>query len=319
MNEVEKQGGVVGTEPKAAENKAPNSDKSTISVSRSMIRNVAILVVALVLMPFVATALDLYVFNWQNPTLRKIAFALPYPAVIVGGDRYSVSEYDQELSNLDRILKQNEKTASHAELAKMFMDRVKRAAAVDSLVLEKKINIDETVKMATSLTFGDKASDADKEKSVKDNFNWTIDYFNKRVLYPYARDMAYGLDVLKPKAEELATLVKAPGADFAKIAKEKGEDASKDTGGDLGWFKAGQMVPEFENVVFALKKGEVAGPFASRFGWHVAKLVDERGEGEAKEYKVSHIIISVQGHEADIEPSITEAEKNIKASVLLKE
>jgi len=70
------------------------------------------------------------------------------------------------------------------------------------------------------------------------------------------------------------------GSDFAKLAKENSDDSgSKDSGGSLGWFKKGVMVPEFEKVVFALEKGEISKPFRSEYGYHIVKL-DDREEGE---------------------------------------
>jgi peptidyl-prolyl cis-trans isomerase C len=67
------------------------------------------------------------------------------------------------------------------------------------------------------------------------------------------------------------------GADFAKLAKENSKDpGSKDDGGNLGYFGHGQMVPQFEDVVFKLKKGEVSEPVKTQFGWHLIKLDDRR-------------------------------------------
>ena len=45
-------------------------------------------------------------------------------------------------------------------------------------------------------------------------------------------------------------------------------------GGDLGYFQADAMVPQFSKVVFDLKVDEVSAPFETEFGWHIAKLVD---------------------------------------------
>lgn len=66
--------------------------------------------------------------------------------------------------------------------------------------------------------------------------------------------------------------------DFAKIAKEKSTDTgSGANGGDLGWFKKGDMVPEFAEAAFKLKKGEVSpAPIKTQFGFHVIKLEDRR-------------------------------------------
>lgn len=67
-------------------------------------------------------------------------------------------------------------------------------------------------------------------------------------------------------------------ADFAKAAKEKSTDTgSGANGGELGWFKKGDMVGEFAEAAFKLKKGEVsATPVKTQFGFHVIKLEDRR-------------------------------------------
>jgi len=82
------------------------------------------------------------------------------------------------------------------------------------------------------------------------------------------------------ETEEQAKELKAKldkGADFAQLAKENSKDpGSKDDGGNLGYFGHGQMVPQFEEVVFKLKKGEVSDPVKTQFGWHLVKLEDSR-------------------------------------------
>lgn len=67
------------------------------------------------------------------------------------------------------------------------------------------------------------------------------------------------------------------GGDFAALAKEHSKDpGSKDNGGDLGYFTRGQMVPQFEEAVFTLNKGDVSEPVKTQFGYHVIKLEDKR-------------------------------------------
>ncbi|MEG1586126.1 MAG: peptidylprolyl isomerase [Bacteroidales bacterium] len=69
------------------------------------------------------------------------------------------------------------------------------------------------------------------------------------------------------------------GADFSELAKNESDDTNSGTnGGELPWFGAGRMVPEFEKEVFALTdKGSITKPFRSPYGWHIAKLLDRRG------------------------------------------
>ena len=68
------------------------------------------------------------------------------------------------------------------------------------------------------------------------------------------------------------------GGDFAKLAKEYSQGPSNAKGGDLGFFKRGQMVPAFEEVAFKLKPGEVSDIVNTRFGYHLIKVVDKKPE-----------------------------------------
>ena len=78
------------------------------------------------------------------------------------------------------------------------------------------------------------------------------------------------------KAKELKEKLKA-GGDFVALAKENSKDpGSKEDGGNLGYFGHGQMVPQFEEVVFKLGKGEVSEPVKTQFGWHLIKIEDKR-------------------------------------------
>jgi peptidyl-prolyl cis-trans isomerase SurA len=68
------------------------------------------------------------------------------------------------------------------------------------------------------------------------------------------------------------------GADFATLAKENSDDqGTASRGGDLNWFGYGNMVEEFRDNIFALKKiGELTQPFRTPFGFHIAKLTGEK-------------------------------------------
>ncbi len=67
------------------------------------------------------------------------------------------------------------------------------------------------------------------------------------------------------------------GAKFEDLAKKYSTDGSKDKGGDLGYFKKDDMVPEFSAAAFALNKGEYTKtPVKSQFGWHIIQVQDIR-------------------------------------------
>ena len=62
------------------------------------------------------------------------------------------------------------------------------------------------------------------------------------------------------------------GADFAELAKEHSQCPSGASGGDLGEFGPGQMVPEFDTVVFNEAVGQVHGPVKTQFGFHLLEV-----------------------------------------------
>jgi peptidyl-prolyl cis-trans isomerase D len=79
------------------------------------------------------------------------------------------------------------------------------------------------------------------------------------------------------KAQKIAALAKAPGADFAKLAEQYSDDlGSKRQGGDLGWLRKGDTGPEFQAALGKMKKGEISGPVLASDGYHIIDLRDVR-------------------------------------------
>jgi peptidyl-prolyl cis-trans isomerase C len=70
--------------------------------------------------------------------------------------------------------------------------------------------------------------------------------------------------------------VRKPGADFAEVAKRLSTGPGAQRGGDLGFFKKSDMIPEFADVAFALRPGQISDPIQTPFGWHVIKVEERR-------------------------------------------
>lgn len=98
----------------------------------------------------------------------------------------------------------------------------------------------------------------------------------------------------------------ADGQDFAALATEFSDDPSAATGGALGWVRLGDLnSPAFEAAAETLAVGEVSGPVLTKFGYHLIKLEDVRGE----ERLIRHILAMVESGEDDIERTARRAEE----------
>jgi parvulin-like peptidyl-prolyl isomerase len=83
-------------------------------------------------------------------------------------------------------------------------------------------------------------------------------------------------DEARKKAESILQRIQK-GEDFATLAKENSDDpGSKTSGGELGYFSKGKMVPEFEAAAFSLKPGQVSGLVETKYGFHIIKVEDVR-------------------------------------------
>ena len=137
--------------------------------------------------------------------------------------------------------------------------------------------------------FTPKISDADVEKHYTEH---TKEFETPRQVHAshvLARVGETGGSEAEDKArDKVADVIRRAraGEDFGKLAREISDDpGSKDKGGDLGWVSQGDMVPPFEQALFALKKGELtAEPVRTPYGFHAIKVLDVR-EGTRKPLK----------------------------------
>lgn len=93
------------------------------------------------------------------------------------------------------------------------------------------------------------------------------------------------------------------GADFAELAKRySGDPGSASTGGDLGWFEKGKLIPEFEKAAMALQKGETSLPILTPFGYHVIQTIDKKPTA----LNTRHILFKLDQSNDDKENTIKE-------------
>ncbi len=256
-----------------------------------------------------------YAFNKIDTFTVTVAKVLRLPIMKIDGQRVLYSDYAEDMGAIKKMKDYN--TQMGSDTSELTPEKMS-----DQVLwrLANNILIDEA-----ALAYGVKVEDADikelkdqilqqfetieaADKELKDRYGWDLDTYTGKVIKPYVLSGKVGEKIsadieareeIRNKAQNVLDQIKA-GADFATMAKQYGEDGTKDNGGSLGFFAEGDMVPEFENVAFALKKGELSQALVeTEFGYHIIKVDDIKTEKEknasgkmvnVKKVSASHIL-----------------------------
>jgi len=122
----------------------------------------------------------------------------------------------------------------------------------------------------------------------------------RHILYklPAAASIEEKAEILHQAKTLARQLHNASDDDFSARAKEVSQGPSAEKGGDLGWFKHGQMVGEFEEVAFKLEAGETSDVVRTRFGWHIIRVVEKRhidpGSYEANQTRIQQVLTDAE-------------------------
>jgi peptidyl-prolyl cis-trans isomerase SurA len=139
--------------------------------------------------------------------------------------------------------------------------------------------------------------------------------FAQVIMVPTPSDSAR--DAVLTEANRIRDLA-AEGEDFGELARRFSQDpGSKDNGGDLGWFRRGDMVESFEEAAFNLAINEISPPVESPFGYHIIQ-VNRRRSGELR---ASHILLPVNPSPADLDrarQTATDVKTRIEAGEALE-
>ncbi|MFQ5518817.1 MAG: peptidylprolyl isomerase, partial [Mariprofundus sp.] len=107
---------------------------------------------------------------------------------------------------------------------------------------------------------------------------------------------------IRHRAETIAAEMQGESDEaFAIRAKESSQGPSAEKGGDLGWFKKGMMMPEFEKVAFSMQAGETSGIVETQYGLHIIRVVENRhvdpNSLQANRDRIQQILTNVEMQE----------------------
>ncbi|KPK77466.1 MAG: hypothetical protein AMJ89_02380 [candidate division Zixibacteria bacterium SM23_73] len=169
------------------------------------------------------------------------------------------------------------------ELKKKYREQIKKQMLIDRLVSRKLFKVSVTTKEVKDFYQTYKDSIPDQPQSVK----------LSHILLEIKPSQGT-LDSLKKKAEMVLDKAKE-GEDFASLASKYSDDPTGKSGGDLGFFKKGDMIEKFEKVAFALNPGEISDLVETEFGYHIIKVEEKKKDA----VHARHILILIRSSKED--------------------
>lgn len=226
-----------------------------------------------------------------NPSVNKLI-----PAALVGNRL--VSFYDLK---------------KFQEVSESLQTGLSRAEAVDRLfamkkqeVLARKLNVYPTFdRILQELKFYTKNRTDEYQKLIAEIFGGDEKAFLDFVIVPRAVDAALRIfyngdkNLNRAQYEQIQELQRqiVSGGEFAELAKKESADKeSAQFGGDLGFFGTGDLVPELEEAIFAIRPEEQnRNIIISRFGYHLVFMHEMANDNGTDSRRASHILVETTG------------------------
>jgi peptidyl-prolyl cis-trans isomerase SurA len=189
---------------------------------------------------------------------------------------FNIEVTDSEIDlSLDEVKKQNNLTNERFESAladEGYTMASYRAFLKKSVAKSKLVNL----KVRSKLKISDEDLKAEYARYAHDEAQDAEVHCRHILVQLPAKPTPEQVEAARLKATALAAEARKPGMDFADLARKRSEGPSAADGGDLGFFRRGVMVAEFERPAFTLPVGSISDPIRTKFGWHVLKVVERR-------------------------------------------
>ncbi len=260
-------------------------------------------ILSVIVLFVIGVGVAIYGFDSNHDFVKKVARYVPYPATLVGTSSVSFYEYLDATYHAEYYYDRTE-VEPVEDYQEKIMDslinrRIIEAQAKKYAIKVSNEEIDTQLEQEME-QFGGKEK---AEEVLLDLYDYKLKDIKELIYVKMLEDRlrekvpvkVHAMHILiqldekadskktkqaQAKADDIYAKIDK-GEDFAELAKKYSEDTTtKDQGGDLGFFEKGQFVEEFEKITFDLKEGKVAKPVRTKYGFHIIKVEERKGEIE---------------------------------------
>jgi peptidyl-prolyl cis-trans isomerase C len=195
----------------------------------------------------------------------------------VNGQEIRLSELRDAAQNLPQEVRGMPAPVLYPMLLDQMIDQKALVAEAKKGGLDKDPTVQKQMEMASDRALQNALLTKQVGPSVSDSA--VKQRYDQDIAGKAGEEEVHARHILVPTEDEAKKIIAQldKGGDFAALAKQHSKDPGASNGGDLGWFKKGDMVPEFADAAFALQKGQhTETPVHTQFGWHVIEVIEIR-------------------------------------------
>jgi peptidyl-prolyl cis-trans isomerase C len=213
-----------------------------------------------------------------TPPAQPAAPAAPRPETVIAkvdGAELHMSDLQELAQSLPQELRSMPGNMLYPLLLDQLIDRTALAIAARKQGLDQQPDVQRQMHLAEEAALQNALIQRDIAPKVTEEAVSAL--YKKQVAGKPGTEEVHARHILVTSEEEANKIIAQlkGGADFAALAKKFSTDPGAQKGGDLGWFKQGDMLPEFGAAAFALKPGQFTDkPVRTRFGWHVIQVLE---------------------------------------------
>ncbi len=301
--------------PTASSAASPSTDTSTppktktANRSRKMMWIGAGSLVGVLLLFIIIVMVGVYTFGWHNSFTSGVLSSLRIPVIIYGSHTISYGDYQDDVDTLHYFYTaQAEKNPDALDvptdtfIQKSVLSRLIREAFTADQANTYGVTVSQSEIDTEYNTVVQQATDEQEVvTTLQELYRWSPQQFKDKVLYPYllrsklaekiATDDTINAEA-KAQAESVVAKIKSGELSFEEAAKQYSDDTTASSGGDLGYFGKGAMVPAFEDAAFALDVDQVSDLVQTQYGYHIIKLTEKIAatDDAPEQIRASHIL-----------------------------
>ena len=250
---------------------------------------------------FLLITANLYFGDISSIFNRQITKFIPYPGFIINHKIVLLKDFQNDLVAVEKNIKRQDLPYTATDVKNnAFKTLVQREVIFNLAKQQNLIANDTEINQQLDPFIEAQGGEEKTESLVKDLYGWNIRILKEKIIKVLllTQKLSANLkningDVQKrDQLKQLKEILNAEPAKFSELAEQLNEDSSKFTNGDLGWFKLGETVPEFEIAVLNLEPGEISDVIETAYGYHLIKLEEEKTENQEMTFHVSQIFLN---------------------------